>query len=245
MHSFNLLAGVGRVEIPAATSAPSRRSKKLLMAAEYVAKEGNERVILCERGIKTFERSTRYTLDLSAVPVLKRETHLPVIVDPSHAAGRSDLVLPLARAAAAAGADEVMVEVTPAGGRALRQAAADPGRGLRPVRGRDADDHWRCWARPSAEPGARRARGRPRRARRRPRVSRSPTGPCSSARSPGNETRIVGFELVGHRIHDPGNARNRRRVSRRRCRHSMCAAEGLTGLDVPAREPSARTRAPR
>ena len=75
-------------------------------------------MILCERSIKTFERSTRYTLDLSAVPVLKRETHLPVIVDPSHAAGRSDLVLPLARAAAAAGADGVMVECPRPEGRA-------------------------------------------------------------------------------------------------------------------------------
>ena len=112
MHNFNLLAEVGRVEIPVLLKrAPSATVEELLMAAEYVAKEGNERVILCERGIKTFERSTRYTLDLSAVPVLKRETHLPVIVDPSHAAGRSDLVLPLARAAAAAGADGVMVEV--------------------------------------------------------------------------------------------------------------------------------------
>ena len=89
------------------------RSASVVMAAEYVAKEGNERVILCERGIKTFERSTRYTLDLSAVPVLKRETHLPIVVDPSHAAGRSELVLPLARAAVAAGADGVMVEVHP------------------------------------------------------------------------------------------------------------------------------------
>ena len=73
------------------------------MAAEYVAKEGNERVLLCERGIKTFERSTHYTLDLSAVPVLKRETHPPVIVDPSHAAGRSDSCSRSARAAAVAG----------------------------------------------------------------------------------------------------------------------------------------------
>jgi 3-deoxy-7-phosphoheptulonate synthase len=70
-------------------------------------------VILCERGIKTFERSTRYTLDLSAIPVLKHETHLPVIVDPSHAAGKRDLVLPLARAAVAAGADGIIVEVHP------------------------------------------------------------------------------------------------------------------------------------
>lgn len=83
------------------------------MAAEYVAKEGNDNVILCERGIKTFERSTRFTLDISAVPILKRETHLPVIVDPSHASGRSDLVLPLARAAVAAGADGVMIEAHP------------------------------------------------------------------------------------------------------------------------------------
>jgi 3-deoxy-7-phosphoheptulonate synthase len=87
--------------------------EELLMAAEYVAKEGNDRIILCERGIKTFEQSTRFTLDLGAVAVLKQETHLPVIVDPSHAAGRRDLVLPLARAAVASGADGVIVEVHP------------------------------------------------------------------------------------------------------------------------------------
>jgi 3-deoxy-7-phosphoheptulonate synthase len=114
MHNFNLLAEVGRVPKPVLLKrAPSATVEELLMAAEYVAKEGNERVLLCERGIKTFERSTRFTLDLSAVPVLKRETHLPVLVDPSHAAGRSDLVLPLARAAIAAGADGVMIEVHP------------------------------------------------------------------------------------------------------------------------------------
>ena len=108
--------GGGRGECPKPVllkRSPAATVEELLMAAEYVAKEGNDRVILCERGIKTFERSTRYTLDLSAVPVLKRETHLPVIVDPSHAAGRSDLVLPLARAAVAAGADGVMIEVHP------------------------------------------------------------------------------------------------------------------------------------
>jgi 3-deoxy-7-phosphoheptulonate synthase len=114
MQNFNLLAEVGRVPKPVLLKrAPSATVEELLMAAEYVAKEGNSRVLVCERGIKTFERSTRFTLDLSAVPVLKRETHLPVIVDPSHAAGRSDLVLPLARAAVAAGADGVMVEVHP------------------------------------------------------------------------------------------------------------------------------------
>jgi len=83
------------------------------MAAEYIVKEGNSQVILCERGIKTFEPSMRYTLDIGAIPVLKQETHLPVIVDPSHAAGRRDLVLPLARAAVAAGADGIIVEVHP------------------------------------------------------------------------------------------------------------------------------------
>src|SRR5436305_2790047 len=83
------------------------------MAAEYVLKEGNENVILCERGIRTFETSYRYTLDLTAVPVLKEQTHLPVIVDPSHAAGRRDLVTPLSLAAAAVGADGIIVEVHP------------------------------------------------------------------------------------------------------------------------------------
>ena len=110
------------------------------MAAEYVVKEGNERVILCERGIRTFERSTRYTLDLGAIPVLKHETHLPVIVDPSHAAGRRELVLPLARAAVAAGADGIIVEVHPRPEQALsRRAPADPDcrvRGLRATRSR-------------------------------------------------------------------------------------------------------------
>jgi 3-deoxy-7-phosphoheptulonate synthase len=90
------------------------------MAAEYVAKEGNERIVLCERGIKTFETTTRYTLDLGSVAVLERETHLPVIVDPSHAAGRRDLVLPLARAAIAVGADGIIVESH------LRRATTDP-----------------------------------------------------------------------------------------------------------------------
>src|ERR671922_281276 len=100
---FGLVAGPCTVET----------LEELLMAAEYVVKEGNSRVILCERGIKTFETAMRFTLDIGAVPVLKQETHLPVIVDPSHAAGRRDLVLPLARAAVAAGADGIIVEVHP------------------------------------------------------------------------------------------------------------------------------------
>ncbi len=88
-----------------------------------MAKEGNERIILCERGIKTFETSTRFTLDLGAVAVLKQETHLPVIVDPSHAAGKRELVLPLARAAAAVGADGIIVETHPRPEEALSDAA--------------------------------------------------------------------------------------------------------------------------
>jgi 3-deoxy-7-phosphoheptulonate synthase len=114
MQNFILLAEAGRSGKPVLLKrGPSASVHELLMAAEHVVKEGNERVVLCERGIKTFEQTTRYTLDLGAVPVLKHETHLPVIVDPSHAAGRRDLVLPLARAAVAVGADGVMVEVHP------------------------------------------------------------------------------------------------------------------------------------
>jgi 3-deoxy-7-phosphoheptulonate synthase len=114
MQNFNLLSEVGRADKPVLLKrGPAASIEELLMAAEYVVKEGNSEVILCERGITTFERSTRYTLDISAIPVLKLETHLPVIVDPSHAAGRRDLVLPLARAAVAAGADGIIVEVHP------------------------------------------------------------------------------------------------------------------------------------
>jgi 3-deoxy-7-phosphoheptulonate synthase len=114
MQNFSLLSEVGSVGKPVLLKrGPSASVEELLMAAEYVVKEGNEQVILCERGIRTFERSTRYTLDIGAVPVLKQETHLPVIVDPSHAAGRRELVAPLARAAVAAGADGIIVEVHP------------------------------------------------------------------------------------------------------------------------------------
>ena len=90
-----------------------------LNAAEYIVAEGNSNVVLCERGIRTFEPSTRNTLDISAVPVLKSKTHLPVIVDPSHASGVRAYVEPLAKAAAAAGADGIMVEVHPCPEKAL------------------------------------------------------------------------------------------------------------------------------
>src|SRR5438445_311300 len=123
MQNFLLLAEVGRADKPVLIKRGLSSSvEELLMAAEYVAKEGNERVVLCERGIRTFERATRFTLDLGAVAVLKQETHLPVIVDPSHAAGKRELVLPLARAAAAVGADGIIVETHPRPEQALSDA---------------------------------------------------------------------------------------------------------------------------
>jgi 3-deoxy-7-phosphoheptulonate synthase len=114
MQNYTLLAEVGRSGRPVLLKRGlSATLEELLMAAEYVLKEGNPNVILCERGIRTFETAYRFTLDLMAVPVLKQLSHLPVIVDPSHAAGRRDLVLPLSLAAAAAGADGLIVEVHP------------------------------------------------------------------------------------------------------------------------------------
>ena len=96
---------------------------EFMLAAEYVSREGNENIILCERGIRTFARETRYTLDISAVPLLRQMSRLPVIVDVSHAAGRRDLVIPLAKAAMAAGASGVMVEVHPSPAHALSDSA--------------------------------------------------------------------------------------------------------------------------
>jgi 3-deoxy-7-phosphoheptulonate synthase len=114
MQNYTLLAEVGRSGCPVLLKRGfSSTLEELLMAAEYVLKEGNEAVMLCERGIRTFETAYRFTLDLMAVPVLKELSHLPVIVDPSHAAGRRDLVMPLSLAAAAAGADGIIVEVHP------------------------------------------------------------------------------------------------------------------------------------
>jgi len=114
MQNYPLLTEVGRSGRPALLKrGPAATVDELLLAAEYILCEGNDAVTLCERGIRTFERSTRYTLDLSAVPVLKERTHLPVIVDPSHAAGRRELVKPLSLAAVAAGADGLIVEVHP------------------------------------------------------------------------------------------------------------------------------------
>jgi 3-deoxy-7-phosphoheptulonate synthase len=114
MQNYTLLTEVGRSGRPVLLKRGlSATLEELLMAAEYVLKEGNENVLLCERGIRTFEPGYRFTLDLMAVPVLRELTHLPIVIDPSHAAGKRSLVEPLSLAAAAAGADGVIVEVHP------------------------------------------------------------------------------------------------------------------------------------
>jgi 3-deoxy-7-phosphoheptulonate synthase len=112
MQNFRLLTEVGNLDKPVILKRGlSATIKEFLMSAEYIASQGNEKIILCERGIRTFETETRNTLDLSAVPLLKQLTHLPVIVDPSHAVGRVDLIPAMSRAAVAAGADGLLVEV--------------------------------------------------------------------------------------------------------------------------------------
>lgn len=112
MQNFDLLKEVGRTRIPVLLKrGMSATVKDLLMSAEYILSQGNRRVILCERGVRTFEDSTRNTLDLSIVPNVKGLSHLPIIVDPSHATGRPDLIPAMARAAVAAGADGVHIEV--------------------------------------------------------------------------------------------------------------------------------------
>ena len=114
MQNYGLLKEVGRAKRPVFLKRGMMSTlNELLMSAEYIMSEGNKNVILCERGIRTFETETRNTLDLSAVPVLKRVTHLPVVIDPSHGTGKWRLVTPMARAAVAAGADGLMIEVHP------------------------------------------------------------------------------------------------------------------------------------
>lgn len=131
MQNFELLKEVGAMDKPVLLKRGMAASvKDLLMAAEYIAAGGNERIVLCERGIRTFENSTRNTLDISAIPVLKKKTHLPVVVDPSHAAGYWWLVEPLALAAVAAGADGLMIEVH----RAPKDALCDGEQSLKPER---------------------------------------------------------------------------------------------------------------
>ncbi|WP_369216299.1 3-deoxy-7-phosphoheptulonate synthase [Streptomyces flavofungini] len=114
MHNFALLKAVGEAGRPVLLKRGFGATvEEWLMAAEYIAQRGNLDIVLCERGIRTFETATRNTLDISAVPVVQRLSHLPVIVDPSHSGGRRDLVLPLTRAALAVGADGVLIDVHP------------------------------------------------------------------------------------------------------------------------------------
>ena len=112
MQNFDLLKELGKTDKPILLKRGLANTlQELLMSAEYIMSEGNSKVILCERGIRTFETATRNTLDLSAVPVLHNLSHLPVVIDPSHATGKANLVAPMAYAATAAGADGIMVEV--------------------------------------------------------------------------------------------------------------------------------------
>ncbi|KOG87012.1 3-deoxy-7-phosphoheptulonate synthase [Streptomyces varsoviensis] len=120
MHNFALLQAVGAAGRPVLLKRGFGATvEEWLMAAEYIAQRGNLDIVLCERGIRTFETATRNTLDISAVPLAQRLSHLPVIVDPSHSGGRRELVLPLTRAALAVGADGVMIDVHPEPKRAL------------------------------------------------------------------------------------------------------------------------------
>jgi 3-deoxy-7-phosphoheptulonate synthase len=131
MQNFNLLHAVGEMGKPVLLKRGMMSTlEELLMSAEYILSHGNYRVMLCERGIRTFETATRNTLDLSAVPVLKQQTHLPVLVDPSHATGNWEWVTPLALAAVAAGADGLLIEVHPNPEKAL----SDGPQSLRPER---------------------------------------------------------------------------------------------------------------
>ena len=142
MQNYALLHAVGEAQRPVLLKRGMMSTvEELLMAAEYILSHGNNRVILCERGIRTFEQYTRNTLDISAVPLLKQLSHLPVVVDPSHATGKWELVEPVSRAAVAAGADGLIIEVHPHPEKALSDGAQSlkPARfaalmqGLRPV----------------------------------------------------------------------------------------------------------------
>ncbi len=114
MQNYGLLKAAGKVKTPVLLKRGMMSTiNEFLMSAEYILSEGNPNVVLCERGIRTFETETRNTLDLQAVPVVKIHSHLPIIVDPSHAAGRWDIIVPMACAAVASGADGIMVEVHP------------------------------------------------------------------------------------------------------------------------------------
>jgi 3-deoxy-7-phosphoheptulonate synthase len=124
MQNFNLLKELGAVRKPVLLKRGiSATIEELLLSAEYIMAGGNYHVILCERGIRTFESYTRNTMDICAIPVVKKLSHLPMFADPSHGTGRRDKVLPMARAAVAAGADGLLVEVHPEPDKALSDGA--------------------------------------------------------------------------------------------------------------------------
>jgi len=124
MQNYGLLHAVGEAQKPVLLKRGMMSTiEELLMSAEYILSHGNYRVILCERGIRTFERATRFTFDLNAIPVIKQLSHLPVIADPSHGTGRWELVNPMSRAAVAAGADGLIIEVHPRPEEALSDGA--------------------------------------------------------------------------------------------------------------------------
>jgi 3-deoxy-7-phosphoheptulonate synthase len=131
MQNYALLHAVGQAQRPVLLKRGMMSTiEELLMAAEYILSYGNDRIILCERGIRTFEKYTRNTLDISAVPLLKQLSHLPVVVDPSHATGKRELVEPVSQAAVAAGADGLLIEVHPH----PEEALSDGAQSLEPAR---------------------------------------------------------------------------------------------------------------
>jgi 3-deoxy-7-phosphoheptulonate synthase len=124
MQNFILLDEVGQAKKPVMLKRGlSATIQEWLLAAEYILAQGNRQLILCERGIRTFETYTRNTMDVSAIPIVHKETHLPIIADPSHGTGKWDLVMPMAMAAVAAGADGLMIEVHPTPDTALKDGA--------------------------------------------------------------------------------------------------------------------------
>src|SRR6202012_18219 len=124
MQNFNLLRELGQVRKPVLLKRGIAATlEELLLSSEYILSGGNYDVILCERGIRTYETATRNTMDISAIPVLKKLSHLPVVADPSHGTGRRDMVAPLAKAAVAAGADALLIEIHPNADKAVSDAA--------------------------------------------------------------------------------------------------------------------------
>jgi 3-deoxy-7-phosphoheptulonate synthase len=124
MQNFNLLRELGQIRKPILLKRGIAATiEELLLSSEYILSGGNYDIILCERGIRTYETATRNTMDISAIPVLKNLTHLPVVADPSHGTGRRDMVAPMAKAAMAAGADAILIEVHPNADKAVSDAA--------------------------------------------------------------------------------------------------------------------------